>query len=637
MTGRPPFRAATALETLAQVKDTDPVSPSRFQPGLPGDIQTICLKCLEKSPARRYATAENLAEDLRRFLDGEPILAHPASTWSRAWKWARRRPALAAALSVSAGAVVLLLVGALYYNTQLQASVREARAAEGRALDAGNRTLKNLNQLVFDVQEKLGKTAATREVRKELLDTALEGLDEIALRTAAAPPDLERAVAHQKLGDIFREIGRTDEAATQYHHARACGGACRQRASRPADCGLPEPHLCRARRAELECRSHRRRRWLSAPGCRPRGCHRGDQPGPARARHARLEAYFRLGRAYSFGRDLKVADVWFRKMHDLAERWSEMEPANTLARDLLSTSHRKLADVRKIAGEYAAARVEYLKAIALGDELVAVEPANREIKQHLALALDDLALTLRRMGRLAEAGIPSRRAEQLFGELVKSDPDDIDNQVRVVQTQFNFGCLEMDGLDMAAAETRLTRSLEGLLRLDRDGKLEGRPRDKDQLLKPFQNELAACRAVAASPGDLNFLKHRGHFDACRLLRIRVGVLSAAGRAGELAETAESLLGMDADQAEDLYELGRSLACCAGHLERSAQPTIGPTPECQARRVRFADRAVAVLTRAVASGLRDPSRLGDDAMLAPIREHPGFHRLTERLGSSGLPR
>ena len=104
LSGRPPFRAATAFETLAQVKSADPVPPSRIQPGMPAEIETICLKCLEKQPGRRYASALELAEDLRRFLAGEPILAQDPPIWLLLWKRARRRPALSAAIAVTAAA-----------------------------------------------------------------------------------------------------------------------------------------------------------------------------------------------------------------------------------------------------------------------------------------------------------------------------------------------------------------------------------------------------------------------------------------------------------------------------------------------------------------------------------------------------
>jgi serine/threonine-protein kinase len=96
LTGRPPFKAATSVETLRQVVEQEPVPPSRLNAQAPRDLETVCLKCLAKSPARRYATAAALAEDLRRWRNGEPIAARPAGTLERAAKWARRRPAVAA-------------------------------------------------------------------------------------------------------------------------------------------------------------------------------------------------------------------------------------------------------------------------------------------------------------------------------------------------------------------------------------------------------------------------------------------------------------------------------------------------------------------------------------------------------------
>src|SRR5262249_12828301 len=76
LTGRPPFEAASVLETLEQVKTHDPVRPTALQPGLPRDLETVCLKCLEKEPAHRYSSAEALAADLECFLEGEPVSAH---------------------------------------------------------------------------------------------------------------------------------------------------------------------------------------------------------------------------------------------------------------------------------------------------------------------------------------------------------------------------------------------------------------------------------------------------------------------------------------------------------------------------------------------------------------------------------
>jgi serine/threonine protein kinase len=108
LAGRPPFRAATPLETLKQVVDSEPVRPTSLNPAVPRDLETSCLKCLEKERARRYASAAELADDLRRFLEGRPVSARPVSGAERLRRWARRNPLPAGltallALTVTAG------------------------------------------------------------------------------------------------------------------------------------------------------------------------------------------------------------------------------------------------------------------------------------------------------------------------------------------------------------------------------------------------------------------------------------------------------------------------------------------------------------------------------------------------------
>ncbi len=107
LSGRPPFRGETALETLEQIRSQEPVSLRRLLPTLPRDLETVCLKCLEKEPHKRYASGQALADDLRRFLDGEPIRARPVAAWERAAKWARRRPAVATLLATIVAVSVL--------------------------------------------------------------------------------------------------------------------------------------------------------------------------------------------------------------------------------------------------------------------------------------------------------------------------------------------------------------------------------------------------------------------------------------------------------------------------------------------------------------------------------------------------
>jgi serine/threonine protein kinase len=108
LTGRPPFIADSIAEIERKVIGEEVPHPTRFNPKIPPDLETICLKCLQKNPARRYASAQDLADDLHRFLDGKPVLARPVSNIERMLKWARRRPALAILVS---GAILAIVIG----------------------------------------------------------------------------------------------------------------------------------------------------------------------------------------------------------------------------------------------------------------------------------------------------------------------------------------------------------------------------------------------------------------------------------------------------------------------------------------------------------------------------------------------
>src|SRR5207244_12402793 len=111
LTGRPPFKSATPLEAVHLVLTADPVPPGRLQPQLPRDLETVCLKCLEKVPGKRYGSAEALADDLRRFQEARPVLARPVGRLARLARWARRNPRVAGLLAALAATIGLGLAG----------------------------------------------------------------------------------------------------------------------------------------------------------------------------------------------------------------------------------------------------------------------------------------------------------------------------------------------------------------------------------------------------------------------------------------------------------------------------------------------------------------------------------------------
>jgi tetratricopeptide (TPR) repeat protein len=160
LVGRPPFRAGNPIDTIRQVLEQEPVPPRQLEPRVPHDLETICLKCLEKDPSRRYAGAIALADDLRRFIDGDPIEARPTPFWERAWKWGRRRKAIVALLAVSTLAVLCMIVLVVWHNVSLQGKLDVALAQERRS-----------RQRVLDALEDRRLTLLQQEGQK-LLDGA---------------------------------------------------------------------------------------------------------------------------------------------------------------------------------------------------------------------------------------------------------------------------------------------------------------------------------------------------------------------------------------------------------------------------------------------------------------------------------
>jgi hypothetical protein len=204
LTGRPPFRAATVLDTLEQVRSAAPLPPSRFQPGLPIDLETIVLKCLEKDPAKRYPSAFALANDIQRYCAGEPILARRVGHCGRAIKWARRRPLTAVLTILSAASTLLLIFVLAKANVAMGRHQRETIAALKRERSLKQelaRTNERLAEQQRQTQEALrNKTVALAATSADLRrERQASYFQRIALaeaeRLAGRFGHLERALA----------------------------------------------------------------------------------------------------------------------------------------------------------------------------------------------------------------------------------------------------------------------------------------------------------------------------------------------------------------------------------------------------------------------------------------------------------
>jgi tetratricopeptide (TPR) repeat protein len=226
LTGRPPFRAATAAETVQQVISQEPAPPSRLNDQVPRDLETIWLKCLHKEPGRRYASAAALAEDLGRFGEGRPIRARPVGWAERSWRWVRRNPVAAALVATAVALVGLGSGGGVWFVQQRDrhdAELRrdiDAAVTQAASLRRGFR-FDDARQLLEQARQRLasgGPDDLRRQVEQALADLNLaKMLDAARLRAAtlvegryvpgAAEPHYASAFAEAGLGFEGDDIG----------------------------------------------------------------------------------------------------------------------------------------------------------------------------------------------------------------------------------------------------------------------------------------------------------------------------------------------------------------------------------------------------------------------------------------------
>jgi tetratricopeptide (TPR) repeat protein len=371
LTGQPPFREETAMATLRRVVAEEPAAPSRLCPKLPCDLETICLKCLEKTAVTRYGIAAELADDLRRFLDGKPIAARPAGVAERVWKWVKRRPAWAALIGVSVAAALALAVVGFWWSVQV-------RAERDRAQSSLHTARKAIDDLYSKMaSERLFDEPQLEPLCQELLEKAQTLYEQLG-RENSADPEVRRdiALAWFRLGDIHHLRDEHDEAEQAYGEAIARQEALRR--------DYPQEPRYRQDLAN----SHN---WLGEV-LRER-----NAPKDAAERHYRAA--------------LKL-------QQELVEQFRD-QPAYRME---LARSHYNLGVVAKDRNRLPEARRSYDRAVALLTDLKRTNAEDPNVRQDLARALINRGVLHRLDGRPGDAARDYGRAIALLARLRNDFP-----------------------------------------------------------------------------------------------------------------------------------------------------------------------------------------------------------------------
>ncbi|HVS34286.1 MAG TPA: serine/threonine-protein kinase [Gemmataceae bacterium] len=668
LTGRPPFVGARPMDVMMQVVHDEPAPPRRLFPQAPRDLETICLKCLQKDPRRRYPSADALADDLRRWLDGRPVLARPTPPWERAWKAARRRPVVAVLVAVCAVAVLLLIGGALWsnawltdYNHRLAGAVQDAgekakaaataqkkaddgaaaaHAAEKQATDRAaeadlqrSLTLDAYQKLIFDVQATMDNRPELAAARQQILRTADRGLHQVAAAAAAAAPDLARLQAHQKLAILFNMVGDRPESQQQFQWCLQIGGDLARQG--PYDERVQDVlcltydwlGLIASRDGRLpDATGYYRQEadqataWLGmdprsivAPGLLARACE-----------HLTI-ASFQM-------HDPKAVDSWNSRLIGAAENWVKADPKNTTARLMLMQSHGQRGQMLEEAGDEEPALEHYRRAAEAGDGLAADGPEREQALGVARMVQKSLVELLLSLGRPAEA-LPyaeaAAAADRKARESGAIDANDLQGQLESAESSVALAGVLQRLLRFDESVTAFKDSLAVLRPLADRART---PQDKGRirgLIDQTNGAVAFNQAVRRTVADATLIQGQPTAIGQHLLLARVCVLMQEGRVEDAGKAADQIDRLHYDSAEEYLSLAASCAAAIGSIapDKDAERR---TPSEAAMRRRFADQSVAALNRAVALGFKDAARLKTDHDFGTVHQEPGFRDLVKRL-------
>jgi serine/threonine protein kinase len=217
LTGRPPFMAASASETLAQVRERQPVAPRQLVPSIPRDLENICLRCLQKSPKNRYASARALANDLRRFQEGQPVEARPIGVSGHVWRWCRRRPGMA----FLAGALLLAVLAGIA-GVSLQ--WRKAEMARELAVASDMEAQELLGEWLDSNPTLVPKGAWNDRRPSDIVDSMLNAEAHCKNLLEKNPDEIKLRIALTRiyggLGGQYVQLGQAAKASANYRQAQ---------------------------------------------------------------------------------------------------------------------------------------------------------------------------------------------------------------------------------------------------------------------------------------------------------------------------------------------------------------------------------------------------------------------------------